>query len=194
MTLMDQTITSGNVVVEHEYSVQDLEALEDGAYEFMHGELIRKTMGLREGIILGKLTTDITVWNRSNGSTFHVIPESYIKCFPDDPRGLRKPDLMLVKRDRVPAEIITASLEIAPDLAIEILSPTDNFRESERKLDDYERAGVRMVWHVIADRKRVRVFDFEKHSIYEFIGDQTIELPDLLPGLSVPVKSIFENV
>ena len=69
------------------------------------------------------------------------------QCFPAAARQVRKPDASFIRIDRLPAgEEPEGHCPIAPDLAVEVVSPNDLYSEVEEKVDDYLAAGVRLVW------------------------------------------------
>jgi Uma2 family endonuclease len=77
----------------------------------------------------------------------------------------------------------------APELAIEVVSPSDTAKHLERKVDAYLQGGAKSVWIVYPDARSVTVYRAE--AIRKLRADQTIEDP-LLPGFSSPVSAFFE--
>jgi len=89
----------------------------------------------------------------------------------------------------------------APDLVIEILSPSTKRKDITIKLQLYEKAGVREYWIVSPDEKDITVYYFENNSIELFgVNKEEIHENDkkpeiapvnVLPGLEIDVKEIF---
>ncbi len=77
----------------------------------------------------------------------------------------------------------------APEIAIEVVSPTDGAIHLKKKIDSYLANGSESVWVVFPDAKSVMVH--RKDSVCEFKADQLITDP-LLPGFSSPVAAFFE--
>jgi len=77
----------------------------------------------------------------------------------------------------------------APDLAIEVISPTDTAKRLKRKVDAYLEAGSKSVWIVYPEACSVMVHTAD--SVRELKENQLIEDP-LLPGFSTPVAASFE--
>jgi Uma2 family endonuclease len=77
----------------------------------------------------------------------------------------------------------------APDLAIEVVSPTDLEVDLRRKIDAYLDGGSKSVWVVYSEVRSVMVYT--RDSVCELKGDQSITDP-LLPGFSSPVAAFFE--
>jgi len=107
---------------------------------------------------------------------------------PDTVRG---PDVSFVSvsrlpPDRIPEEFIPG----APDLAVEILSPSSRWVEIEEKLADYFAAGARLVWVVDPAARRVIVRHPGRPAEVVAAGD-TLDGEDVVPGFAVPVEELF---
>lgn len=72
---------------------------------------------------------------------------------------------------------------VAPQLVVEVASPSDSLGRMLAKARDYRRAGVHTVWVVNADPLEVQVFDPGGRRV--ILSGQKLELPDVLPGFSV---------
>jgi Uma2 family endonuclease len=80
-------------------------------------------------------------------------------------------------------------LQGAPDLAIDVITPTDLEIHLKRKIDAYLSHGSKSVWVVYPDARSVMIYHTD--SIQRVKADQRIEDP-LLPGFSTPVAAFFE--
>lgn len=78
---------------------------------------------------------------------------------------------------------------IAPDLAVEVVLPSDKQPEIRRKLALYAQAGV-LVWLVYPEQKRVEVYAPDQPVEIRHVGD-TLSGGDILPGFILPVCDIF---
>jgi Uma2 family endonuclease len=81
----------------------------------------------------------------------------------------------------------------APDLVVEILSPSNSTLEMDRKLDLYMHSGVGEYWVVAPEERVVHVHHFREGktrplTVYK-AGDRAVS--DILPGLEIPLKAIF---
>jgi Uma2 family endonuclease len=81
-------------------------------------------------------------------------------------------------------------IRFAPDLAVEVISPSNTPEEMKRKLQDYFDAGVRLVWYVYPDPPEVHVFRSPEQPVVLRPTD-TLSGEDLLPGFQIEVKRIF---
>jgi Uma2 family endonuclease len=77
-----------------------------------------------------------------------------------------------------------------PDLAVEIVSANDAFRDLLRKRDRYRKSGTREVWIISPESKEVYTYSERDDRILR----EDAELPsEILPGFRLPVKSLFET-
>ena len=104
-----------------------------------------------------------------------------------------QPDLLFVSRERL--HIITEhNIQGAPDLSIEILSPSTSARDRGYKRDLYAKHGVKEYWQVDTDAKRITVLSLNAHGDYDVVAvygvGQTLTSP-LLPGFALNLDEIF---
>jgi Uma2 family endonuclease len=105
-----------------------------------------------------------------------------------------EPDLLFVSQQRL--DIITApNIQGAPDLVVEILSPTSRRHDEVRKLSLYDRAGVAEYWLVDPEAETVKAFrrqgaHFGRPELLGARDGDVLRTP-LLPGLEIPLAAIF---
>ena len=107
----------------------------------------------------------------------------------------RRPDVAFVSYARWPAPVVAreAAWNVVPDLAIEIVSPTNLAEEIDRKITDYFQAEVRLVWVFYPDSGRVYVYQSPTHvSVVE--RADTLDGGDVLPGFRLPITALYEAV
>ena len=80
---------------------------------------------------------------------------------------------------------------IAPDLAIEVISPNDLWEKVQSKVQEYFAAGVRQVWLVSWQQRTVSIYDSPTH-VTILTEEDTLTSPTLLPGFSCRVSDIFQ--
>lgn len=80
---------------------------------------------------------------------------------------------------------------VAPELAVEVLSPGNTRAETARKVREYVRAGVRLVWLVDPRKQTVRVVTPPGRSV-RLAENDTLDGGDVLPGFAIGVKDVFE--
>ena len=105
---------------------------------------------------------------------------------------MRGPDLSFVTRERLLGFDATRFFEGAPDLAIEILSPSNRPYQVRAKVADYLAAGCRLVWVVDPERRSVTTY---RALLAPLVlgADDTLDGDDVLPDLAIQVASIFES-
>jgi Uma2 family endonuclease len=109
---------------------------------------------------------------------------------PDTVRG---PDVSFVSAARDAAhQGKRGFFEGAPDLAVEILSPANTWREMARKTADYFAAGAHRVW-IVDPAKQTVVVHVPGRPPETLTAADRLDGGDLLPGLSLPVRRIFED-
>ena len=108
-----------------------------------------------------------------------------------DPDTVRAPDVSFVSRDRLPPEGESDRYwPFAPDLAVEVVSPSDTVSEVQEKVMDYIAAGTRLVW--VAHPKTRTVTEY--HSLAEvrvLTADDLLDGADVMPGFSCRVSELF---
>jgi Uma2 family endonuclease len=104
---------------------------------------------------------------------------------------VRSPDVAFVRQSRVQTIQSKGFAKGAPDLAVEIFSPSDSIPQLMRKVKQYFAAGCHTVWIVHPASQEVHIFEATGADRILQKGD-TIEAPELLPGFSVPIAEFFE--
>ena len=110
-----------------------------------------------------------------------------------NPDVVRCPDVAFVAAARLTAGIPRGAFEGAPDLAVEVLSPTNTVPEMNRKLVDYLRYGVRSVWVIDPDARTVAVHPAGALPRWHQ-GDDVLDGGDVLPGFSVVTSAVFADL
>ncbi|AGA24922.1 Uma2 family endonuclease [Singulisphaera acidiphila] len=175
-----------------EKDVIDLRDRERRLFELVDGVLVEKAVGVQESylaILIAALLGEFA----ARGDLGMVLgADGMARLVP----GLvRIPDVSFISWDRLPGRQVPLApiLEVAPDLAVEVLSPSNTSQEMERKLLEYFEAGVRLVWYVDPAPRTVRVFTAPGQCLV--LGeDQAIDGHPVLPGLSIPIRPLFERL
>lgn len=166
---------------------------EEAPYEIVAGQKREKPpMGMLENWIVGTLFfwLDSFVRSRRLGK---VIAETLFVL--DAASQLqRRPDLAFVSRTRWPRPPVrTNAWDVVPDLAVEVISPTNTADDVVEKIEEYFAAGVRLVWVIYGELQRIYVYQSPKavsildtHDILD--GGETI------PGFSLPLATLFEDL
>jgi Uma2 family endonuclease len=162
---------------------------EDKLYELVDGVLVEKVMGFTEGALAFRLGALMAPFVDGHDLGILAGSDTTMRLM----KGLvRLPDLSYVSWKRLgkreyPSEPIP---DLAPELAIEVLSIGNTPKEMERKLREYFLAGVILVWFINSDTRTVEVFTAPDQSRLLDEG-QILDGGEVLPGLALPVKDIF---
>jgi Uma2 family endonuclease len=163
-------------------------------YEVVDGRRVESPMGIKAAWIATLLVEYLAPFVRANGLG-RIVSEGLFDLIPQKPQ--RRPDVSFVSfarwpRDRGIPESDNA-WAVVPDLAIEVVSPTNTAQEVLDKLDEYFAAGVRRVWVVYPSKRLVYVYASPKSNLILGLGD-ALDGEDVLPGLRLPVADLFEDV
>lgn len=113
---------------------------------------------------------------------------------PDPNLPRREPDVAFVKLERLPHNV-DDTLPLAPDLAVEIISGSDDWKEIVNKASAYLQTGVRLVWVVDPYTQSVFVFRPATGIAFQTFRDQQeLQDDDVLPGFRLKVSDIFEGI
>lgn len=120
-----------------------------------------------------------------------VLPETEF-VLSVDPLTVRVPDVAWVSAGRIPADgYAMPRWHLAPDLAIEVLSPRNTRPELEERVADYLAAGGRLVW--LVDPRSRTVVVHRPGAAPELMGaGDELTAGDVLPGFRVPVLELFD--
>jgi Uma2 family endonuclease len=106
------------------------------------------------------------------------------------PDTVRAPDVWFVRADRAPAEAADEFFPGSPDLAVEVLSPSDRFGPVVQKARDYLAAGTRLVW--VIDPKGRTAAIFHADGSARLLGEEdALDGEDVLPGFSVTLRDLL---
>ena len=107
------------------------------------------------------------------------------------PDTVRAPDVAYFSPERLPPETdITRFLDAVPDLAVEIVSPSNRPSEIREKAEMWTSFGARLVWVVWPETMTVDVYRPEE-SVVTLGAEDTLTGEDVLPEFSCPVREVF---
>jgi len=159
-------------------------------YELVDGKLVEKLMSDLAQFVANLLNTQLVLWAERTGLGRSFVEATY-QCFPFAPSLVRRPDVSFIARDRLAAyRLGQGHFTIAPDLAVEVVSPNDEVLELDRKINDYFRAGVRRVWVINPEQQTLRIHR-APGDLSELVGDAELSDDQLLPGFRCPLPALF---
>lgn len=129
---------------------------EEKEYEIVNGQpLEKKPGGAKHSRIWVSLAACLGQYlkGKQRGALYGVFTTFQIG------ENERMPDLSFVSFDRFPqAGETEENWKIAPDLAVEVITPTDSFDDVDGRLWEYLSAGVQQVWLISMQRKRIAIY------------------------------------
>jgi Uma2 family endonuclease len=164
---------------------------EDDQYisEMSRGMLVREP---RPGALHTAIAADLYVLLRKyvdEHDLGRVVMEGGFRL-SDNPLAIRGPDVAFITKARLPAKIPVSWWPFAPDLAVEVLSPSRSAASVQEKISEYFEHGTREAW-VVESRSRSVL-------VYRSVTDISIvRHPDevdggiLLPGLRLRIDTFL---
>jgi Uma2 family endonuclease len=104
----------------------------------------------------------------------------------------RYPDVSFIRQERLPKNIRSYP-EIAPDLAVEVASPNDRIYDIQTRVQEFQKAGVKLIWMVYPYNRTVDVYRLANGlKPQSYIGEDELEGEDVIPGFKLKVSDIFD--
>ena len=165
---------------------------EDGfRYELVNGELRKMTpAGSQHGAIVAKLTAALVDHAEAHnlGEVFRA--ETGFRL-ARDPDTVLAPDIAFVARGRIASIGLSEKFWSGPpDLAVEVLSPSDTVYGSDQKIEQWLSAGTQAVWVVNPKRKTVTVYSPQAEPQIVTVND-LLEGQGVLPGFRYSIVKMF---
>jgi Uma2 family endonuclease len=175
-------------------TAEDLFRMPDDGYkyELVAGRLRKMTpAGALHGVIASRLHVALAVYAKRRRAGVICTADTGFKL-TSNPDTVRAPDVAFVSRARIPASgIPTGYWSGPPDLAVEVLSPTDVRSEIAEKIAEYLQSGVRQVWFVDTAPRRVTIH--RPNAAPESLGElETLDGGEVLPGFRYQLSRLFD--
>ncbi|NQV27025.1 MAG: Uma2 family endonuclease [Rhodopirellula sp.] len=171
----------------------DLLATSGGAqrYELMDGVIrAMSPAGNKHGKIAMSLGFRLAAFVEEHGlGTVYAAETGFL--IQQDPDTVRAPDVAFITQARID-EVgpVDGYWPGAPDIVAEVVSPNDRFSDTEQKALHWLRAGSQVVW--VVDPAQTHVTEYRGVSeIRVLSSDETLTVPQLLPGWEVKISELF---
>jgi Uma2 family endonuclease len=162
----------------------------EGIWELVDGEPVELSPAAgRSGWISANLVALLANHVRSGRLGWAFSAETGFVLFSDR-QTVRSPDAAVVLSNRL-AELPDSFVPMAPDLAVEVLSPSDRMADALAKVAMYLQAGTSLVWLVNPTTRKVMVFRSEMDPVTLGESD-TLDGGDVLSNFTVPGAEIFD--
>lgn len=157
-------------------------------HELSRGRLVSEPRpGRLHGAAVALLAHHLVAYALEHGG---VVTTETGFVLAENPPTLRGPDVAYVRTQRPSYGASEAYVRGAPDLAIEVASPSNSAGELQAKVLEYFEAGTRQVWVVHPRTRTVVVHTSASEARTLGLADE-IDGGDLLPGLTLAVREIF---
>jgi Uma2 family endonuclease len=169
-----------------------IELIDEPLYEVVDGRRVElPQMGIRQVLLASALLVylDAFVRPRKLGRT---VVEGLFEL-PAVNRE-RRPDVAFVSVERWPWGLWPAENEnawkVIPNLAVEIVSPSNTASEVQLKVHEYFQSGVELVWVVYPEHREVYVYE-SADRVQVLVGTKTLEGGKVLPGFQLALAEFF---
>jgi Uma2 family endonuclease len=161
---------------------------EERIYEYVNGQPVEKApFSARRSGICGRLLSQLG--NFAEGKS---LGEFYVRTSFQIGDNERIPDLAFISTERFPPEGEPETIWlIAPDLTVEVVSPSDYYEKVHAKAMEYLTAGVKVVWIVSPENQTITVYR-SATNIMAFPPESELTCEDLFPGFRCPLSEIFK--
>lgn len=160
-------------------------------FELVRGELVPMSPpGFNHGWIASGISAILRDFVHCQKLGVVVVESGFI--IARDPDTVRAPDVAFVRAERLPPGGVRAFFEGAPDLAVEVIFPSDHASEVRAKVQDWLAAGCSEVWLVDPDARSVTVYSSGRQAQILSSAD-TLASEALLPGFRLPIGQLFSQ-
>jgi Uma2 family endonuclease len=167
--------------------------LENG-FEWIDGQVVEKPMGLESSHVGTTLSRVLGTHVAPNNLGFVFNTEAGYRISVGSSRRVRKPDVSFVARGRFPDNRLPrGNSTIAPDLAVEVISPNDVAEDIEQRITDFLSVGTRLFWIIYPATRSVWVLRRDG-SAARLTEAQELSGEDVIPGFSCPIATLFAGL
>jgi Uma2 family endonuclease len=158
-------------------------------FDLVEGELVPMSPpGFDHGCIVGEISAALREFVRAGRLGSVAVEAGFVVSH--EPDTVRSPDVAFVRAERVPPGGVRAFFDGAPDLAVEVISPSDRASEVIAKASDWLRFGCTAVWVIDPETKTATVYSNRRQTLF-LSAEDALGCDELLPGFCLPVSQIF---
>ncbi len=171
---------------------EDLLAMPDGGrYELIDGVPKEKPMGAQSDEVAVNVAGILRQFVKANRLGHVYGSQTGFQCLPRDPKAVRMPDTSFVATGKLPGDQTPEGyIKLAPDIAVEVISPNETYEEVEAKVAEYRSAGVKLIW-IVSPKSRTVLIRRVDGTCAEVSETGTLSGEDVIPGFACPVAELF---
>ena len=159
--------------------------------EVVNGRRVEKPMGVRSIRLANRLGRRLGTFAEENGLGNADVEMIFVL---DEAGDLQlRPDVAFVSSERWPLNQPVpddAAWDVVPDLAVEVVSPTNRDEEGLAKVREYFEAGVRLVWKIYPNEQVVHVYE-SFTTIRVLTRADELDGGEVVPGFRLPLATLF---
>lgn len=176
-----------------EITPEDLLQLPEGGkgFELVDGMLKELNVSAESSYTAGELVFILKRHTEPASLGYVFPPDAPFRCFLDSPKKVRRPDVAFIAASRYSAAQFRkeGQITVVPDLVVEVLSPNDLAREVNQKVQEWQNAGVRLIW--VVDPETRLVFTHRPDGVAKLTETDTLTADPVLTGFSYRIADLF---
>jgi len=163
-------------------------------YEIVHGQRVElPPMSAYATWLASRLHGRLGPYAEDKGLGVSVVEMLFVLDTEHDLR--RRPDVAFVSTTRWPLDRVlprTGDWDVVPDLAVEVISPNDIFKDVLAKVREYFHYGVQVVWVIAPEEQQVYVYDSPTH-VRILTVQEELTGGEVVPGFRMPLGHLFQH-
>ena len=176
------------------FEIAELPKYDDRRIELVEGEIV--DMPLPNPIhaaVLATLSTKLNIFVTDSESGRVLVGDApfILKRDAEGRDTLRGLDIAYISAERLPGKLPRSPLYLAPDLAVEIISPSNKAEDIEKKIEQLFDAGTTLIWIVYPELQHIAVHTND--GTFKLKESDLLTGGDILPGFEVRVSDIFPS-
>jgi Uma2 family endonuclease len=190
---MSAVSMDGLAMTDRLLSIEEFERLPDDGYrhELVGGRLVREPPpGAIHGWVARNLFRPLDRYVEEHSLGLVIFETGFL--LTDEPPTVRGPDVAFLAREHLPSRGAPKGFwRIAPDLAVEVLSPSNTATEIQKKVLEYLEAGTCLVWVVDPDTRSVTIYR-SRNDVQVLTDKDALDGAGILPGFRLAISELFD--
>ncbi len=177
------------------YTIEEFMSLpkSDQRQELVEGELFdMPPTGDEHGRIADELYAELRNFVKSRNLGRVWFTTGFV-IDPTTPKPtVRAPDVAFIKAERVPAPG-KGPVPVPPDLAVEVISPSDEAGDINKKLTQYQKAGIPLIWLIYPAKQQVHVYRLSNSQTFDTLGiNDELDGETVVPSFKLAISQLFK--
>lgn len=182
-------------VITASFTPEDLLRMPDNSTkELVDGQIVEKHVSVESSDIEGNFYFRFRAFLREHPIAKPFPASLGYQCFADDPTKVRKPDVTVVRLERL-QELPGPNpgyMPIIPDLAVEVISPNDVVYDVDAKIKEFLEAGFPLIWVADPMPRTITVYKRGGRPVI-FTAEDELTAESVMPGFRCRVGEFFET-